>query len=109
MQPDIQIVRRPFLVLFRRERRRELVSLPSGNVFLGDSVQVRADLVGAALLERVALRAHLRKLLTVRDVGARQQRLDWLDSSCSRGGCSGSRGPAFGAGRQIGGLVQLMR
>src|SRR5215472_4098377 len=58
-QPLVQLVGIPFLVLVRLHRRRKLVVRDGRHVLLGDAPQVRADLVGAALIEGVALDADL--------------------------------------------------
>src|SRR5436190_12791475 len=79
VEPDIELVRVPFLGLVRRKRLRELVVRHRGDVLFHDAVEVGADLVGAAFVKGVALLADLGNLLAVLRIGLGHRRLDRLD------------------------------
>src|SRR5579864_8715879 len=69
VEPDIELVRIPLLVLVGGQRRRELIARYCRDLLLHDAEQVRPDLVGLALVEGMALQADLGELLAFLRVG----------------------------------------
>src|SRR5205085_5007060 len=111
VEPDIELVRIPFLALVRSKRLRELIVRHRGDVLLHDAVEVGADLVGAAFVKGVALLADLGNLLAMLRVGLGHYRRDRFDCGCGLFcAARGRRLRAFlGAGGQIGRLLQMPR
>src|SRR3954451_7528027 len=77
VEPDIELVRTPFLALVRSERLRELIVRHRGDVLLHDAVEVGADLVGTAFVKGVALLADLGNLLAMLRVGLGHNGAGW--------------------------------
>src|ERR1700731_1397369 len=78
VKPDVELVGIPLLALLLEQRRGKLVVRHAGDVLVHDAEQIGADLVGAALLERVALLADFGDLLAVLRIGLGHHRPDRL-------------------------------
>src|SRR6266700_5756575 len=87
-EPDIQLVRIPFLALMREQRLGKLVIRHAGDIFFHGAEQCGADLIGLALVKGMALQTDLGDLLAMLGIGLRQGLRDRL--GCRR--LAGSRG-----------------